>query len=73
MKIVPNSNQSLIKLIFDLFARPAIVMLAWGAFINMSGVTLPAFGYWEFFMLNTACMIFNSSAITQWDIKKEGE
>jgi hypothetical protein len=58
------------NLLFDLFARPAIAMIAWGAFICMTGVGLPAFGYWAFFMLNIVVAgLFNSSGSTT--IKKE--
>lgn len=61
----------LVRLIVDLFGRPAIAMVAWGAFIEMSGTLLPKFGYWEFFMLNLAAMILTSSQIGHWVIKKE--
>lgn len=59
--------------LIDFFGRPGIAMVAWGAFIHMSGVKLPAFGYWEFFMLSCVCMILTSSQITRWVKEAHGD
>lgn len=53
------------------FASPWIAMLAWGAFIHMTGFPLPFIGYWAMFML---CIvggaIFGIVPTRRWVIKQ---
>lgn len=52
-----EAQGKLVKEIAKLFWCPAVVMVAWGAFCNMVGMTQWAFGYWEFFMLYVAVQV----------------
>jgi len=55
-----------------LFLAPFLAMVCWGAFIELSGVNLPKFGYWEFFLLNIAIsMLVRSSYVTEWIVTDE--
>lgn len=68
-EIRPDPRALFISMVFDFFLRPVIIMAAWVAFLHMSELNLPHFGYWEVFMLNIVCIIFASSPITRWTIK----
>lgn len=70
MKHIEVSTGSVLSGLVFMFISPAIAMVAWGAFVEMSGVSLPKFSYWEFFMLNLACTIFRTSVPLKWDIKE---
>ena len=69
MQIVSDSKTNWLGLGVSLFASPAIAMVAWGAFVEMSQVNLPKFGYWEFFMLHLVIGLFKTYIPQVWNIK----
>ena len=62
-----------VKFLFGLFAHPAIAMVCWGAFVEMSGFDLPKLGYWAFFMLNliASALIRSGDFPYELEIKEE--
>jgi len=72
MKYIDADGRRLLTgLLLSVFASPALSMLAWGAFIEMSGIAWPKFGYWEFFMLNIVLQIVRSGIPLKWNIKED--
>jgi len=68
-RVKETSKWSLARWLVSIFAQPAIIMITWGAFINMSDLGWPAFGYWECFMLRLAFMIFRTVYPQSWDVE----
>lgn len=69
MKVETDNITDFVSGVFTLFATPAIAMLAWGAFIEITGLDLPKFGYWAFFMLNLVAGIFRTYIPHRWKVK----
>jgi len=69
-----HAGSSILRFLTDLFLKPWVAMIAWGAFVHMTAAklpfSLPSFGYWEFFMLNAVCGILTASQIDRWEKAK---
>lgn len=60
------------RLIHDTFVRPAITMIAWGAFVHMTNLPLEwCLGFWPFFTLNLVCMLLTSTSPTRFIMKRK--
>lgn len=70
MKIIePESGAGCGLALWDLFLKPWVAMVCWGAFVHMGGFSLPTPGYWEFFVLALALGILTSSRISRWVLR----
>jgi hypothetical protein len=70
-KIVPEPSHTFSAAVYDTFARPALAMVCWGAFVHIAGLPLDwCLGYWAFFMLNFVAVLFTNTPVTRWVIKK---
>ena len=71
MKIREEVGAECGRVLGDLFVKPWIAMVAWGAFVHMTGFNLPFLSYWQMFMLNLVAGIFTSSRPYAWKVDED--